>query len=65
LLELTNTKQTQQYYRMLETSRKNYKKEQDKGHHNREDKEIWQGKGMHGQFPCSLDERFMDNEQSY
>jgi hypothetical protein len=28
-------------------------------------KEIWQGKGMLGQFPGSLDEKFMVNEQSY
>jgi hypothetical protein len=25
----------------------------------------WQAKRMHGQFPHSLDEKLMDNEQSY
>jgi hypothetical protein len=28
-------------------------------------KERWQGKRMHGQFPRSLDEKLVDNEQSY
>jgi hypothetical protein len=28
-------------------------------------KERWQGKRMHGEFPRNLDEKLMDNEQSY
>jgi hypothetical protein len=28
-------------------------------------KERWRGKRMHGQFPCNLDEKLLDNEQSY
>jgi hypothetical protein len=28
-------------------------------------KEKWQGKRMHGQFPHNLDEKLVDNEQSY
>jgi hypothetical protein len=28
-------------------------------------KERQQGKRMHGQFPCSLGEKLVDNEQSY
>jgi hypothetical protein len=28
-------------------------------------KERWWGKGMHGQFPRTLDEKQVDNEQSY
>jgi hypothetical protein len=28
-------------------------------------KERWRGKRMHGQFPHSLDEKVVDNEQSY
>jgi hypothetical protein len=28
-------------------------------------KERWQGKRMHGQFPRNLDEKLVDNEQSY
>ena len=25
----------------------------------------WRGKRMHGQFPCNLDEKLLDNEESY
>jgi protoporphyrinogen oxidase len=28
-------------------------------------KERWQGKRMHGQFPCNLDKKLVDNKQSY
>jgi len=28
-------------------------------------KERWRGKRMHGQFPCNLDEKLVDNEESY
>jgi hypothetical protein len=28
-------------------------------------KERWQGKRIHGQFPRSLDEKLVDNKQSY
>jgi hypothetical protein len=28
-------------------------------------KERWWGKRMHGQFPCSLHEKLVDNEQLY
>ena len=28
-------------------------------------KERWQGKRMHGQLPCNLDEKLVDTEQSY
>jgi hypothetical protein len=28
-------------------------------------RERWQGKRIHGQFPCNSDEKLVDNEQSY
>ena len=28
-------------------------------------KEIWHGKGMHGQLPRNFDEKLLDIEQSY
>jgi hypothetical protein len=36
------------------------------GQHSIENKkERWQGKRIHGQLPCNLDEKLVDNEQSY
>ena len=47
-------KQNKKYHRMLETSRKNYKKTH-KGHHNREDKKKMARNKDNEQVPCSLD----------
>ena len=51
---------------MLETSRKHYRKNR---HTNdiitEKTKEKWQGKRIHGEFPRKLDEKLVDNEQSY
>jgi hypothetical protein len=52
---------------MLEISRKNLeeKPRQIKDIITEKTKERWEGKRMHGQFPCSLDRKLVDNERSY
>ena len=62
--ERTNTTSTQQCYTKLDVSRQQYRQEQNKEQHGRENKR-WQGKRMHGQLPRNLDEKLVETEQSY
>jgi hypothetical protein len=56
-----NTTSTQQCYRQLDASRQKYRVDSTA----QKTREGWQGKRIHGQLPCNLDEKLVDNEQSY
>ena len=49
------------------TSRQKYREGQDKIKESIAEttKERWQGKRIHGQLPCNLDDKLVDIEQSY
>jgi hypothetical protein len=65
LLEHTKIPPTQQWYRQKTQERITERNKTNKGQHAEKTKEKWQRKGMHGQFPRTLDEKLVNNEQPY
>jgi hypothetical protein len=69
-IQIVRTHQHKTNSAMLQTAR-SLKRELQRGTRQIKDSiaektnERWQGKRMHGQFPCHLDEKLLDNEQWY